>query len=246
TNAAEGSFLFIDEIHRMPRVVEEFIYPAMEDFRIDIVLGEGINARTISMRLKRFTLIGATTRSGMLSGPMRDRFKMHEHLEFYTVEELAEIVRINARKLQTELTDDAALELARRSRSTPRIANARLWWTRHFATSEADGRITLEVARAALAMAEVDSEGLDKQDRRYLETLIDVFGGGPTGVEALAATMNLPADTLSDEIEPYLLREQFIIRTPRGRMATVKAYAHLGKPPKGGDDPQGWLFPEKP
>src|SRR5262245_57731007 len=128
TNAEEGSILFIDEIHRMPRVVEEFIYPAMEDFRIDIVLGEGINARTISMKLKRFTLIGATTRSGLLSGPMRDRFKMHEHLEFYTVDELAEIVRINAKKLQTELAEDAALELARRSRGTPRIANARLWW----------------------------------------------------------------------------------------------------------------------
>src|SRR5918911_834 len=141
TNAEEGSVLFIDEIHRMPRVVEEFIYPAMEDFRVDIVLGEGVNARTIALRLKRFTLIGATTRSGMLSSPMRDRFKMHEHLEFYTVEELSQIVRINARKLNTEITDDAALELARRSRGTPRIANSRLWWTRNFATSEADGRI---------------------------------------------------------------------------------------------------------
>src|SRR5213078_788135 len=143
TNAEEGSVLFIDEIHRMPRIVEEFIYPAMEDFRIDIVLGEGINARTITMRLKKFTLIGATTRSGMLSGPMRDRFKMHEHLEFYTIEELAEIVRINARKLQTPLSDDAALELARRSRGTPRIANARLWWARNYATSEHEGKITL-------------------------------------------------------------------------------------------------------
>src|SRR5436853_112805 len=139
TNLEEGSILFIDEIHRMPRVVEEFIYPAMEDFRIDIVLGEGINARTLSMPLKRFTLIGATTRSGMLSSPMRDRFKMHEHLEFYSIDELAEIVRINARKLQTPLMEDAALELARRSRGTPRIANARLWWARHFATSEANG-----------------------------------------------------------------------------------------------------------
>src|SRR5216683_4637084 len=156
TNAEEGSILFIDEIHRMPRVVEEFIYPAMEDFRVDIVLGEGVNARTISLKLKRFTLIGATTRSGMLSGPMRDRFKMQEHLEFYTIDELAEILRINSRKLRTELTDDAALELARRSRGTPRIANSRLSWTRHFAISEADGRITLEVARAALTMAEVD------------------------------------------------------------------------------------------
>jgi Holliday junction DNA helicase RuvB len=243
TNAGDGSILFIDEIHRMPRVVEEFIYPAMEDFRIDIVLGEGINARTISMKLKHFTLIGATTRSGLLSGPMRDRFKMHEHLEFYSVEELAEIVRINARKLETSLSDDAALELARRSRGTPRIANARLWWTRHFATSEADGKITLDVARAALAMAEVDGEGLDKQDRRYLDTLIGVFDGGPTGVEALAATMNLPSDTLSDEIEPYLLREQFIVRTPRGRVATPRAYLHLGKPvKKKEDDGQRMLF----
>jgi holliday junction DNA helicase RuvB len=239
TNVEEGSILFIDEIHRMPRIVEEFIYPAMEDFRIDIVLGEGINARTLSMNLKRFTLIGATTRSGMLSGPMRDRFKMHEHLEYYTVDELAEIVRINARKLQTLLTEEAALELARRSRGTPRIANARLWWARHFATSEADGRITLEVARSALAMAEVDEQGLDRQDRRYLETLIGVFEGGPTGVDALAATMNLPTDTLSDEIEPYLLREQFIVRTPRGRVATPRAYEHLGHPVK---KEEGTLF----
>src|SRR5262249_29206212 len=244
TNVEEGSFLFIDEIHRMPRVVEEFIYPAMEDYRIDIVLGEGINARTISMKLKHFTLIGATTRSGMLSSPMRDRFKMHEHLEFYSVEELAEFVRINACKLETPIADDAALELARRSRGTPRVANARLWWTRHFVTSEADGHITLELARAALAMAEVDPEGLDKQDRRYLETLVGVFEGGPTGVEALAATMNLPSDTLSDEVEPYLLREQFIIRTPRGRVATPRAYELLGRPMKPGppDDPQGSLF----
>src|ERR1700722_18524160 len=229
TNLEEGSFLFIDEIHRMPRVVEEFIYPAMEDFRIDIILGEGVNARTISMRLKRFTLIGATTRSGMLSGPMRDRFKMVQHLEFYSVEELAEIVRINARKLQTPLTEDAALELARRSRGTPRIANSRLWWARNYATSEGDGHITLEVARAALTMAEVDPVGLDKQDRRYLETLIGVFAGGPTGVEALAATMNLPTDTLSDEVEPYLLREQYIVRTSRGRLATARAYEVLGR-----------------
>jgi Holliday junction DNA helicase RuvB len=242
TNAEEGSVLFIDEIHRTPRVVEEFIYPAMEDFRIDIVLGEGINARTITMRLKRFTLIGATTRSGMLSGPMRDRFKMHEHLEFYSVEELAQIVRINAKKLSTEIADDAALELARRSRSTPRVANARLWWARNYAASEADGKITLDVAKSALAMAEVDGEGLDKQDRRYLETIVGVFEGGPTGVEALAATMNLPADTLSDEVEPYLLREQFVVRTPRGRVATPKAYQLLGKPVKKDGDASRSLF----
>jgi Holliday junction DNA helicase RuvB len=244
TNAEEGSVLFIDEIHRMPRVVEEFIYPAMEDYRVDIVLGEGVNARTISMRLKRFTLIGATTRSGMLSGPMRDRFKIHEHLEFYTIEELAEIVRINATKLNTPITADAALELARRSRGTPRIANARLTWARHYAASEADGRITLDTARAALDMAEVDREGLDRQDRRYLETLVGVFDGGPTGLEAMAATMNVSADTLSDEVEPYLLREQFIIRSPRGRMATPKAFQLLGKTPRTVPETPRGLFDE--
>lgn len=241
TNAEEGSIIFIDEIHRMPRAVEEFIYPAMEDYRIDIILGEGINARTISMKLKRFTLIGATTRSGMLSGPMRDRFKMHEHLEFYSEAELSQLMNINAKKLQTPLAAEAAAELARRSRGTPRIANARLWWARNFATSEADGCITLDIARAALNMAEVDTVGLDKQDRRYLETLIGVFSGGPTGVEALAATMNLPSDTLSDEIEPYLLREQFIVRSPRGRLATARAYEHLGKK-KPSDEDRGTLF----
>jgi Holliday junction DNA helicase RuvB len=217
----------------------------MEDFRVDIVLGEGINARTIAMRLKRFTLIGATTRSGMLSGPMRDRFRSHEHLEFYSVAELAEIIRVNAKKLQTEIAPEAAEELARRSRGTPRIANARLAWARHFSASEADGRVTLEVAQQALEMAEVDGEGLDKQDRRYLETLIGVFGGGPTGVEAIAATMNLPSDTLSDEVEPYLLREQFIVRTPRGRIATPRAFKLLGRPMElPPEDSQLRLFPE--
>jgi Holliday junction DNA helicase RuvB len=243
TNATEGSVLFIDEIHRMPRVVEEFIYPAMEDFRIDIVLGDGINARTISMPLKRFTLIGATTRSGMLSNPMRDRFKIHEHLDYYTVDELAQIVTVNARKLNTPITAEAALEIAQRSRGTPRVANSRLWWARSYSASEHDGQIDLPTAQAALKMAEVDLLGLDKQDRRYLETIINVFEGGPTGVEALAATMNLSADTLSDEIEPYLLREQLIVRTSRGRMATAKAYQHLGKPPKADESPQGSLFP---
>ncbi len=237
TNLDEGSFLFIDEIHRMPRIVEEYLYTAMEDFRVDVVIGDGMSARTLSVPLKRFTLIGATTRSGMLSGPMRDRFKMHEHLDFYNLEELTEIIRINARKLQTPLEEKAAVELARRSRGTPRIANARLWWARHYATSEADGRVTFDVARAALEKQEVDGEGLDKQDRRYLATLIGVFEGGPTGVEALAATMNLAVDTLSDEVEPYLLRAQFIVRSPRGRVATPRAYAHLGKPVKSVDSP---------
>lgn len=241
TNLEEGSILFIDEIHRMPRVVEEFIYPAMEDFRIDIVLGEGMSARTISMPLKRFTLIGATTRSGMLSGPMRDRFRLHEHLEFYSVDELATIIQVNAKKLETPIAQDAAVELAKRSRGTPRVANGRLYWARSYATSEHDGTITLDIARAALDMAEVDREGLDKQDRRYLETLIGVFSGGPTGVEAIGATMNVPADTLTDEIEPYLLREQFIVRTPRGRVATEKSFTLLGRemPNRAGDDAPG-------
>ncbi|AWM41338.1 Holliday junction ATP-dependent DNA helicase RuvB [Gemmata obscuriglobus] len=246
TNLEEGSVLFIDEIHRMPRVVEEFIYPAMEDFRIDIVLGEGMSARTISMTLKRFTLIGATTRSGMLSGPMRDRFKMHEHLEFYSVDELATIATVNAAKLNTPITSQASLELARRSRGTPRVANSRLHWTRSFAAAQHDGTITEEVARAALDMAEVDRDGLDKNDRKYLETLIDLYGGGPTGVEALAATINLASDTLSDEIEPYLLREQYITRSPRGRVAMPRAYSALGKlppvPKPKPDDKQGSLF----
>ena len=233
TNLEEGSVLFIDEIHRMPRIVEEFIYPAMEDYRIDIVLGEGMNARTITMQLKRFTLIGATTRSGMLSGPMRDRFKMHEHLEFYSIDELAQIVRINAGKLNTPMSDAASLELARRSRGTPRVANARLYWARSYAAALHEGDISEEIARAALDMAEVDRDGLDKNDRKYLETLVDVFAGGPTGVEALAATMNLASDTLADEIEPYLLREQYIVRSPRGRVSTPRAYTVLGRtPPK--------------
>lgn len=229
TNLEEGSVLFIDEIHRMPRIVEEFIYPAMEDFRIDIVLGEGMSARTISMQLKRFTLIGATTRSGMLSGPMRDRFKMHEHLEFYSVDELAQIVRINAAKLNTPIAEPAAWELARRSRGTPRVANARLYWARSFAAALHEGAITEEIARAALDMAEVDREGLDKNDRKYLETLIELYSGGPTGVDALAASMSQASDTLADEIEPYLLREQYIVRSPRGRVAMPRAYAILGK-----------------
>lgn len=236
TNLEFGSILFIDEIHRMPRVVEEFIYPAMEDFRIDIVLGEGVNARTINMKLKPFTLIGATTRSGMLSGPMRDRFKMQEHLDYYSIEELARIVGINAKKLALPMAPDAAVELARRSRGTPRVANSRLYWVRSYHAGHpdvAEGPVTLDVARNALDMQEVDRDGLDKQDRRYLETLIEVFGGGPTGVEAMAATMNIASDTLTDEIEPYLLREQFIIRSPRGRIATPRAFELLGKlPPK--------------
>lgn len=235
TNLGEGDILFIDEIHRMPRVVEEFIYPAMEDFRIDIVLGEGMSARTLSMPLKHFTLIGATTRSGMLSSPMRDRFKMQEHLDYYSVGELTQIVMVNSKKLNLDIEKAACEELATRSRGTPRVANARLWWVRSFHAGHAhlaDHPVTLDVARQALDKQEVDHEGLDKNDRRYLETLLDVFGGGPTGVEAIAATMNISSDTLSDEIEPYLLREQYIVRSPRGRVATPKAYSLLDRVPK--------------
>ncbi|HOA53095.1 MAG TPA: Holliday junction branch migration DNA helicase RuvB, partial [Thermogutta sp.] len=228
TNAEERSVLFIDEIHRMQKSVEEFLYPAMEDFRIDITLGEGVNARTLNIRLKPFTLIGATTRSGLLSAPLRDRFHMREHLDFYTVDELAEIVRRNAQKLQIKIDPNAAEEIARRSRGTPRIANNRLRWVRDYATSRANGRITLQVAEDALAMQGVDKLGLDVQDRKYLETIARVFGGGPVGVEAVAHTMNLSPDTLIDEVEPFLLRSELVVRTPRGRKLTPKAYEHLG------------------
>ncbi len=231
TNAEERSVVFIDEIHRLPRAVEEYLYTAMEDFRIDIILGEGVNARTHNLWLKPFTLIGATTRAGMLSGPLRDRFQIREHLGFYSVEELTELVLRNAKKLAVPITDEAAQILARRSRSTPRIANNRLRWVRDYATSRADGRITLSVAEEALEMAGIDSAGLDAEDRRYLTTLIRVFQGGPAGAEAIAHTMNTSSDTLVDEVEPFLLRMEFVIRTPRGRVATRKAYEHLNLAP---------------
>ena len=228
TNLQKHQVLFIDEIHRVPKAVEEFLYTAMEDFRIDLILGEGINARTHSFRLQPFTLIGATTRSGMLTGPLRDRFQIHEHLGFYSVEDLQAILTRNAAKLNIEIEAEAARELAGRSRGTPRVANNRLRWVRDFAESRADGVITLEVGLRALEMAEIDSLGLDRQDRRYLDTLVRICGGGPTGVETIAATMNTASDTLSDEVEPFLLRSELVLRTPRGRVATPKACAHLG------------------
>ena len=244
TNAEERSVLFIDEIHRLPTAVEEYLYTAMEDFRIDIVLGDGINARTHNLWLKPFTLIGATTRAGMLSGPLRDRFQTREHLGFYTVEELTEIVRRNARKLNVETDEDAASEIATRSRSTPRVANNRLRWVRDYADSKADGRITLAVACAALKMAGIDKLGLNKLDRNYLKTIIRVFEGGPAGIEAIAHTMNASPDTLEDEVEPFLLRSELVIRTPRGRVVTAKAYEHLNMLPGqgAGEDSQGLLF----
>lgn len=245
TNAEEGSVLFIDEIHRLPKPVEEFLYPAMEDFRIDILLGEGVNARTINMPLRPFTLIGATTRAGLISAPLRDRFHLREHLDFYTVAELAEIIRRSAQKLQVAIDAASAEEIAGRSRGTPRLANNRLRWVRDYVTSKADGQITLSLARAALQMQGIDQLGLDGQDRKYLETIARVFHGGPVGVEAVAHTLNSSTDTLSDEIEPFLLRSEIVIRTPRGRKLTPKGYAHLGlavPDDSTSDNRQGKLF----
>ncbi|MBI1901994.1 MAG: Holliday junction branch migration DNA helicase RuvB [Planctomycetia bacterium] len=240
TSAERHSILFIDEIHRMSKAAEEFLYPAMEDFRIDIVLGEGVSARTISMPLQPFTLIGATTRAGVISAPLRDRFQLREHLEFYSEDDLAEIVTRNAAKLSVEITRHAANEIAQRSRGTPRVANNHLRWVRDFATSETpDGRVSREVALAALEMAKVDGRGLDEQDRKYLRTIANVFGGGPAGVDAVAHTMNLSPDTLEDDVEPFLLRIGFIVRTPRGRKMTAEAYAHLGLVVPAGAEAEG-------
>ena len=231
SNAEAGSVLFIDEIHRLPKAVEEFMYPAMEDFRIDITLGEGVSARTINMKLQPFTIIGATTRSGLLSAPLRDRFQVREHLEFYSQEELTEIVHRNAGKLRIAIDNEAAHKVARCSRGTPRVANNRLRWVRDYATSRAGGEITLGVAEEALGMLGVDQLGLDGQDRKYLETILRVFNGGPVGVEAIAHTLNTATDTLTDEVEPFLLRAELVIRTPRGRKLTDTSYRHLGVEP---------------
>jgi holliday junction DNA helicase RuvB len=240
TNLEYGSVLFIDEIHRLPKPVEEFLYTAMEDFRIDIILGEGVNARTLNLQLQPFTLIGATTRAGMLSAPLRDRFHIRQHMSYYAVDELVEILCRNAMKLSVVLELDAAKEIAKRARGTPRIANNRFLWVRDYAMSKSDGRITLDLTRKALAMMGIDEVGLDKQDRRYLETLIRVFKGGPAGVEAIAHTMSVSSDTLEDEVEPFLLRSEYLIRTQRGRCATAKSFALLNLPNPKSDD--GLLF----
>lgn len=228
TNQPKGGILFIDEIHRLPPTVEEFIYPVMEDFRVDITLGEGLNARTINMPLEPFTVIGATTRSGMLTAPLRDRFVNRLHLDFYNVEELQTIVTRNSKKLKAEIEDDAAFEIARRARGTPRIANNLLHWVRDFAAVKAKGHITLQVAQDALTMQEVDPLGLDEVDRKYLQTLIRIFAGGPAGIQSIAHSLNMPTDTLEDEVEPFLLRLGFIQRTSRGRVITAEALTHLG------------------
>jgi Holliday junction DNA helicase RuvB len=240
SNAEEGSVLFIDEIHRLPAAVEEFLYPAMEDFRIDITLGDGVSARTINMPLRPFTLVGATTRPGLLSAPLRDRFMMREHLEFYTTDELAEIVRRSATKLSMPMDDTSAEEIARRSRGTPRLANNRLRWIRDYSTSRAGSALNIEIVQAALDMQGIDSLGLDAFDRRYLETIYRVFAGGPVGIEAVAHTMSSSPDTLEDDVEPYLLRCELIVRTPRGRRLTPRGEGHIGATPRG--DSQQRLF----
>ena len=227
TNLSGGSVLFIDEIHRVPKAVEEYLYTAMEDFRIDIVLGDGVNARTVNYTLQPFTLIGATTRAGMLSAPLRDRFQIREHLSWYTLDQLEQIVRINSRKLNCEIDDSGCAVIATRSRGTPRLANNRLLWVRDYADSRAGGKVDADVAIAALDMIGIDNLGLDKQDRAYLDTLMRLFHGGPTGLDAIAHTMNVSRDTLEDEVEPFLLRSELMIRTRRGRMATDRAYAHM-------------------
>ena len=230
TNLEPHDVLFIDEIHRINRAVEEVLYPAIEDFALDIMIGKGPSARSLRIDLPPFTLIGATTRAGMLTGPLRDRFGVIERLEFYTEEELQQIVTRSADILAMPIARDGALEIARRSRGTPRIANRLLRRVRDFAQVKGDGMITKEIADMALNQLEIDSEGLDKVDHRVLETIIRTFNGGPVGLETLAATINEDSGTIEDVCEPYLMQKEFISRTPRGRIATVLAYEHLGIP----------------
>ena len=230
TNLQENDILFVDEIHRMNRAVEEILYPAMEDFAIDIIIGKGPSANSIRLDLPKFTLIGATTRSGQLSAPLRDRFGVILRLELYTPEELRRIVERSAGILGISIEHDGAEEIARRSRGTPRIANRILRRVRDFAQVTADGVITRQVADEALNRLEIDHLGLDSLDRRMLRSIIEFYSGGPVGVETLAATINEESVTLEDVYEPYLLQQGFLTRTPRGRCVTQKAYEHLGIP----------------
>ncbi len=234
TNLQPHDVLFIDEIHRLSPVVEEVLYPAMEDFQIDIMIGEGPAARSIKLDLPPFTLVGATTRAGLLTAPLRDRFGIVQRLEFYSADELARIVRRSAAILGIECDDEGAAEIARRARGTPRIANRLLRRVRDYAQVKADGRIAHEVAAAAMQMLKVDPQGFDDLDRRLLHLIIENFDGGPVGVESLAAALSEERGTLEDVIEPYLIQQGFLVRTARGRMATHKAYRHMGfksKPP---------------
>ena len=231
TNLGEGDILFIDEIHRLPANIEEFLYPAMEDFKVDFVVDKGMFARTINVPLKRFTLVGATTRAGSLSAPLRNRFGLFYHLEFYTVEDLHQIVLRSARILSAQVDDAGATEIARRARGTPRIANRLLRRVRDFAEVKARGEINTGVAGEALKLEGVDDQGLDDLDRNFLSTIIRIYNGGPVGVEALAATLNEEVDTLVDMVEPYLLQQGFIGRTKSGRKANESAYKLLGIKP---------------
>jgi Holliday junction DNA helicase RuvB len=232
TNLEAGDVLFVDEIHRLSPVVEEILYPAMEDYQLDIVIGEGPAARSIKLDLPRFTLVGATTRAGLLTSPLRDRFGIVQRLEFYDVEDLTRIVLRSAEKLGVGIDDAGAREVARRSRGTPRIANRLLRRVRDYAEVKGDGRIDPATADAALNMLKVDEHGFDAMDRRVLLTLVEKFDGGPVGIDSLAAAISEERDTIEDVIEPYLIQQGFVMRTPRGRMATRTAYLHFGlKPP---------------
>ncbi len=228
TNLDRGDIMFIDEIHRLPRVVEEYLYSAMEDFRIDFVVDSGPYAKTIPLEIEPFTLVGATTRAGLLTPPLRNRFGIFHHLDFYTPEQLQRIVHRSATILDVELQEGGATQIACRSRGTARVVNRLLRRVRDYAQIMGDGYIDEEIACEALDALGVDRQGLDDLDRKYLRALIDYYGGGPAGVNALAATLNEETDTLEDVVEPYLLKIGFVIRTPRGRMATERAYEHLG------------------
>jgi Holliday junction DNA helicase RuvB len=241
TNLEKNDVLFIDEIHRLSPVVEEILYPALEDYQIDIMIGEGPAARSIKLELQPFTLIGATTRAGMLTNPLRDRFGIVARLEFYSAEELAQIVRRSAGLLDVPLDAEGGFEIARRSRGTPRVANRLLRRVRDFADMKGDGTITKPLADKALAMLDVDLHGLDVMDRKLLEAVIHRFDGGPVGLDNVAAAIGEERDTIEDVIEPYLIQQGFLQRTPRGRVATLAAYRHLGvAPPKS----SGGLFAE--
>ena len=241
TNLAEHDVLFIDEIHRLPRVVEELLYPAMEDFSVNFVMDKGLNARTIRIPLRPFTLVGATTRPGMLSSPLRERFGIFHHLDFYSGEDLAAIVRRSASILNAPMVAGGAEAIAQRARGTPRIANRLLRRVRDYAQVKADGTVTSEVAERALDQEGVDSAGLDRLDRRFLIAIIEQYRGGPVGLEAIAATINDDAETLAEVVEPFLLKIGYVVRSPNGRKATPAAYAHLGHPVPSSPGGQGQL-----
>ena len=230
TNLKDGDVLFIDEIHRLNYVVEEILYPAMEDFKLDLVIGQGPSARTIKLDLPKFTLVGATTRAGLLTSPFRDRFGVVCRLDFYKQDELQLIITRSASILKITIEQDGALEIARRARGTPRIANRLLRRVRDYAQVKSDGVITKEISDEALVMMEIDQRGLDKMDRKLLQSMIEKFSGGPVGIETLAAAINEEKDTIEDIYEPFLLQEGYLQRTPRGRLATDLAYKHLGFP----------------